>query len=127
MNNSIIHQALSEKIVGMAFRIHNILGPGLLEHCYQEAFCVELKRNAVPFEREKVYSLFYMGEPIGGYRADLVVDDKVILELKSVKELNPCMEAQIVNYLRLSKVPVGYLINFNGQRVAWKRFAYQRE
>jgi GxxExxY protein len=55
------------------------------------------------------------------------VDDKVILELKSVKELCPAMDAQTINYLRLSKIPVGYLINFHGTRVVWKRFAYQRE
>ena len=127
MNNKIIHQSLSEKVLGMAFKIHNILGPGLLEHCYQEAFCIELKKNGVLFEREKVFSLFYIGEYIGGYRADLVVDNKIILELKSVKELNPCMEAQIINYLRLSKVPVGYLMIFIGRRVVWKRFVCQRE
>ena len=81
MNNTIIYQALSEKVLGLAFKIHNTIGPGLLEHCYQEAFCVELRRNGIPFEREKVYSLFYLGEPIGGYRADLVVDDKIILDV----------------------------------------------
>ena len=127
MNNSIIYQALSEKVLGLAFTVHNVLGPGLLEHCYQEALCIELRRNNITFEREKIFALHYRGECIGGYRADLVVDDKIILELKSVKELNPCMEAQTINYLRLSKVPVGYLMNFNGQRLVWKRFAYQRE
>ena len=74
-----------------------------------------------------VYALHYKGELIGGYIADLVVDNKVILELKSVQTLNAVMEAQIVNYLRLSKCPVGYLLNFNGARVEWKRFAYKWE
>ncbi len=127
MNNPIIHQELSRKVIGMAFTVHNILGPGLLESCYQDAYCVELKRAGIPFEREKVFALYYRGECIGGYRSDLVVDDKIILELKSVKELCPAMEAQTINYLRLSKVPVGNLINFNGTRLVWKRFAYQRE
>ena len=127
MNRQIIHQTLSEKVLGMAFSVHNILGPGLLEHCYQEACCVELRRMGIPFEREKIFSLFYKGECIGGYKADLVVDNKIIVELKSVQVLSAAMEAQTINYLRLSKVPVGYLINFNGTRVVWKRFAYQRE
>jgi GxxExxY protein len=127
MNNHIIHEELSGKVLRMAFTVHNILGPGLLECCYQDAYCVELKRAGIPFEREQVFALYYRGECIGGYRADLVVDNKIILELKSVKELCPAMEAQTINYLRLSKIPVGYLINFNGTRVQWKRFAYQRE
>jgi GxxExxY protein len=73
-----------------------------------------------------VFALFYKGEPIGGYIADLVVEDKVILELKSVQNISPVMEAQIINYIRLSKVPVGYLLNFNGLKVEWKRFVYER-
>ena len=69
----------------------------------------------------------YKGELIGAYIADIVVDNAVILELKSVDALNKVMEAQIINYLKLSKVPVGYLINFNGLRVEWRRFVHQRE
>ena len=124
---TILEKTLSDKLLGMAFTIHNILGPGLMEHTYEEAFCIELRRAGITFERQKVYALHYKGELIGGYIADLVVDNKVILELKSVQALNTIMEAQIVNYLHLSKCPVGYLLNFNGTRVEWKRFAYKRE
>jgi GxxExxY protein len=120
----LLHFELSNKILNMAFTIHNILGPGLLEHAYEEAFCIELKHAGIPFERQKVYALHYKGELIGGYIADLVVDNKVVLELKSVGALNQVMAAQIINYLRLSKCPVGYLLNFNGLRVEWKRFVY---
>jgi GxxExxY protein len=124
---TIVEKQLSDKLLGMAFTIHNILGPGLLEHAYEEAFCIELRRSALSFERQKIFSLHYKGELIGGYVADLVVDNKVILELKSVQAFAPVMEAQIINYLHLSKCPVGYLLNFNGTRVEWKRFAYKRE
>lgn len=124
---TIIERKLSDQLLGMAFTIHNILGPGLLEHCYEEAYCIELRLARIPFERQKVFALQYRGEYIGGYIADLVVDNKVILELKSVQAFNNAMEAQIINYLRLSKCPVGYLLNFNGTRVEWKRFACQRE
>jgi GxxExxY protein len=110
----------------MAFTIHNILGPGLLEHAYEEAFCIELRRAGIIFERQKVFALQYKGEYIGGYIADLVIDDKIVLELKSVQQLNNVMEAQIINYLRLSKCTVGYLMNFNGLKVEWKRFVYER-
>jgi GxxExxY protein len=125
--NQPLYQELSERLLGLAFKIHNILGPGLLEHCYEEAFCVELNYAGIPSERQKVFALEYRGIDLGGYIADLVVDNKIILELKSVKELSAVMEAQIINYLRLSKIPVGYLLNFNGTRVVWRRFAIKRE
>ncbi|MBN2351553.1 MAG: GxxExxY protein [Spirochaetales bacterium] len=107
--------------------MHNALGPGLLEHAYQEALCVELKLQGVPFERQKVYDLRYRGENVGTYFADIVVDDKIILELKSVAEFHPSMEAQIINYLKISKIPVGYLINLHNKKVEWNRFVNQRE
>jgi len=69
-----------------------------------------------------VYALNYKGDIIGGYIADLVVDNKVILEIKSVSALNELMAAQLINYLKLSKLQVGYLINFNSTSVVWKRF-----
>jgi len=121
-----LYKELSEKVLGMSFSVHNILGPGLLESAYEGAYCVELLRAGIPFERQRVYPLHYKGELVGAYIADLVVDNKIILELKSVSALNQVMEAQIINYLRLSKIPVGYLVNFNGLKVQWKRFVFQK-
>jgi len=123
----LIYKDLSDKVLGMAFSVHNILGPGLLESAYEGAYCVELSRAGLTFDRQRVYPLHYKGELVGAYIADLVVDNKIILELKSVSCLNQVMDAQIINYLRLSKVPVGYLVNFNGLKVQWKRFVFQRE
>jgi GxxExxY protein len=123
----LIHKQLSYKLINMAYTVHNFLGPGLLESAYEGALCVELTRSCIPFERQRVYALHYKGELIGAYIADLVVDNAVILELKSIQELSKVMDAQIINYLKLSKVPVGYLINFNGIRVEWRRFIFQRE
>ncbi len=117
----IIHQELSDRLLGMAFTVHGHLGPGLLEACYEEAFCVELMLAGVRYERQKVYPLSYKGYDIGGYIADIVVDNAVILELKSVTKLNEIMEAQLLNYLYLSRLQVGYLVNFHGSRVEWKR------
>ena len=107
--------------------MHSRLGAGLLECVYEGAFCVELKHALIPFERQKVYPLVYKEEYIGAYFADIVVDNKIIMELKSVKSLSPLMEAQLINYLKLSGISVGYLINFNALRLTWKRFVNMRE
>jgi GxxExxY protein len=122
-----LHKELSNRVLGMAFTVHNILGPGLLESAYEGAYCVELARAGIPFERQRVFPLFYRGEMVGAYIADLAVDNTIILELKSVSSLNKVMEAQLINYLRLSKVPVGYLLNFNGLKVEWRRFVFEKE
>jgi GxxExxY protein len=120
-----IFQKLSYLILKFAFSVHNLLGPGLLESAYEGAFCVELSQAGVPFERQKVYPLYYKGEYIGAYIADLVVDNKIIVELKSVSKLTSVMTAQLINYLKLSHIQVGYLMNFNSVSLEWKRFVHQ--
>ena len=117
----ILHKVLSDSVLGGVFKVHNYLGPGLLESAYEGAMVIELKKRGLDVHRQVVYPLFYEGEMAGAYVADLVVEGKMILELKSVKELNSNMEAQLLNYLRLSKVSLGYLINFRNARVEWKR------
>ena len=119
---SLIHKELSDSVLGAAFAVHNELGPGLLESAYEGAVCVELRLRGIGVERQPVFPLHYRGEYVGAYIADLVVAGTIILELKAVKELSPVMDAQIINYLKLSELPVGYLINFANTRVEWKRF-----
>ena len=116
------YKELSHEVLEAALAVHNALGPGLLESAYEGALVIELRHRGLEFERQRVYPVYYRGEMAGAYVADPVVEGKVIMELKSVKELTSAMEAQLVNYLRLSKVPVGYLLNFNGSRVVWRRF-----
>lgn len=125
--NNILFKELSYKVLGIAFNIHGILGPGLLENNYQKAFCMELEELGIPFKCQKAYSVYFKDKLIGNYIADLVIDDSIILELKSVKELNPFMEAQTINYMKISGIQVGYLINFNSLSLAWKRFINKRE
>ena len=108
----IINKELSDKIIGCAINVHKIVGPGFLENVYEQSLCVELKLNNIPFTRQKVYSIFYKNNPVGAYIADIVIDNKVIVELKSVPFINRNMEAQLLNYLHVSKIPVGYVINF---------------
>ena len=88
---------------------------------------MEFKHLGLSVERQPVFPLSYRGEYIGAYIADLVVEGTIILELKAVKALSLVMEAQIINYLKLSRLPVGYLLNFANTRVEWKRFVNQRE
>ena len=120
--SKLIHYELSNKVLSCAFEVHKILGLGLLESCYEEALVVEFKRAGIPFQRQAVYSLCYKGQYIGGYIADLVVDDKIVLELKSVSALCDANVSQLLNYLRLSKCRVGYLMNFNASRLQFKRY-----
>jgi GxxExxY protein len=125
--SKLIHSQLSNTVLGACFSVHNILGPGLLESAYEGALVIELAHLGIAVERQKVYPVYYKGELAGAYIADIVVDGKIILELKSAVRLTGVMEAQIINYLRLSKIQVGYLVNFRNTRVEWKRFVFQRE
>jgi len=119
-----LYPELSRKVLGACFAVHNALGPGLLESAYEGALVIELRRLSLSFQRQAIYPLYYRGELAGAYVADLVVEETIILELKSVQKLTPVMEAQLINYLRLSGVPVGYLVNFAGERAVWQRLVH---
>ena len=104
----------SNKIVGAAIEIHRSLGPGLLESTYEECLCHELSINGIPFERQVIMPVDYKGNRLDcGYRVDIIVDKKVILELKSVAEVHPIHKAQLLTYLMLSGLKLGLLLNFN--------------
>ncbi len=122
----LIHYDLSHKLLGIAFKVHNRIGCGLHESAYEEAFCLELASSGIRYSRQEVYPIHYNNQYIGTYIADIVVEDKIILELKSVRVLNPVMFAQAINYLKISGLQVGYLINFHNTRVEWKRFVNTR-
>ena len=105
---------LTYRIIGLAMRVHSRLGPGLLESVYHRCLCHELSRADMPFEQQVQLPIRYDGVEIdSGYRADIVVHEAVILELKSVEILHPLHEAQLLTYLRLSTCRIGLLINFN--------------
>jgi GxxExxY protein len=105
---------LTHKIIGLAMRVHRRLGPGLLESVYELCLCHELDRAAIPFHRQVTLPVSYDEILLDcGYVADIIVDNQVILELKSVERVLPLHEAQLLTYLRLSACHVGLLINFN--------------
>src|SRR5207247_1166234 len=102
------------KIIGAAIEVHRTLGPGLLESVYEEALSRELSLREIPFARQVPLPVEYKGIRLEcGYRMDVVVQDTVILELKSVEAILPIHRAQLLTYLRLAGKPVGLLINFN--------------
>ena len=105
---------LTQTIIGAAIEVHKALGPGVLESAYETCLCYELKQRRLSYQRQVELPIMYKGVALeAGYRLDVVVEDMVILELKAVEKLLPIHEAQLLTYLRMSKKPVGLLINFN--------------
>jgi len=105
---------ITQKIIGAAIEIHRNLGPGLFESVYEECLCYELELKNISFERQRYIPVFYKEKTLDtGFRADLVVEDRIVVELKSVETLSPIHEVQVLNYLKLANLQVGLLINFN--------------
>jgi GxxExxY protein len=105
---------LSSKIIGAAIEVHKALGPGLLESSYQKCLCHELRLRGISYENEKPLPLVYKGEKLDcAYQMDLVVENAIIVELKSCEKLEPIHEAQLLTYLKLSDLTLGLLLNFN--------------
>lgn len=109
---------LTRIIIGLAIKIHRRLGPGLLESVYQAALAHELKKTGIPFEKEKVLPVYYKDILLDiGFRCDFLVDNKVIVECKAVRQITELDHAQVINYLKLAEMQVGLLINFNVSRL----------
>jgi GxxExxY protein len=107
---------LTHKIIGAAIEVHKMLGPGLLESTYEECLCHELAQHSLPFERQKPIPVVYKGVKLDcGYRLDILVLEKVILELKAVDALAPIHDSVLLTYLKLSGHRLGLLVNFNVQ------------
>ena len=109
---------VTEKIIGCAIEVHRALGPGLLESAYEKCLAFELGQHGIPFRRQVPVPVEYKGARIEcGYRIDLLIDGLVILELKSVDQLAPVHDAQLLTYMKLARIRTGLLINFNQQRL----------
>ncbi|MHC4353830.1 MAG: GxxExxY protein [Planctomycetota bacterium] len=114
------HGELSSKIIAAAHSVHKELGQGFLEKVYKNALAIELREAGIECDLEVPMSVLYRGLVVGDYVADMVVEDKIIVEAKAVSELNSAHEVQLVNYLKATGVQVGLLINF-GRSVQVKR------
>ena len=105
---------LSSQIIGAAIEVHKALGPGLLESAYEKCLCHELKLRGLSLENQKPLSLVFKGEKLDcGYQLDIVVENTIILELKSCEKIEPIHKAQLLTYLKLSGLKLGLLLNFN--------------
>jgi GxxExxY protein len=105
---------LSGKIIGAAIEVHKTIGPGLLESAYEECICHELCLRGFSLERQKALNVFYKGVKLDcGYRLDVVVENKIILELKACEKIEPIHKAQLLTYLKISDLNLGLLLNFN--------------
>ena len=104
---------LSYSIIGAAIEVHRFLGPGLLESVYEDTLCVELDDRNIKYERQKRIELEYKGQRIGNLFADIIVENRLIVEVKSVQSLAPIHSAQLITYLKLTNIKTGLLINFN--------------
>ena len=119
-----LHEKLTSEIIKACYTIHNELGCGFLERVYQEALAIVLDEQKVSYEREKHLPISFHGRTLScNYIADFVVDGKVIVELKAVTNLDSVSEAQLINYLKVSGLQVGLLINFGQTSLQIKRLA----
>ncbi len=110
----LVQEQLTEAVIGAAIEVHRVLGPGLLESAYEQCLCHELSLTGRSFERQVELPVVYKGVRLDcGYRMDLVVEDQVVVEIKTVDKLAPVHEAQLLTYLRLSGKRVGLLLNFH--------------
>ncbi len=112
---------LTEQIIGLAMKVHRVLGSGFLESVYRKALLIELRKAGLRAEEEKRICVLYEGVSVGDFAADILVEDKVILELKAVESLGNAHEVQTVNYLTATGLDIGLLINFGSERLQFKR------
>jgi len=112
---------LCGQVIGLAMRVHSILGPGFLESIYQNALALELRRAGMRIEAEKAISVFYQGELMGTFLADLFVNDVLIVETKAIQALAKVHEVQLVNYLVATGIDEGLLLNFGTERLEFRK------
>jgi GxxExxY protein len=117
------HSELTQTIIGCAMKVHSFLGNGFQEVIYQRALALELRNAGISFQREIEQQIFYRDydEPIGTRRADFVVEEKVLVELKATTQLDDVHKAQVLNYLKAYRIEVGLLINFGEKSLNFKR------
>jgi GxxExxY protein len=120
------HRELTEKLIGVFFDIYNELGHGFLESVYEQAFAVSLAEGGVFFERQIAVPVWFHSQRIGDFRADLLVDRKVIVELKAGRLIDASWEKQLLNYLRVTDVEIGMLFNF-GPKAEFKRYIFEND
>jgi len=115
------YKELTEKIIGCAYQVYNKMGFGFLESVYEKCLLIELAKDELQAEPQKPINVYYDDELVGEFKADIIVEDTIIVELKSVRQILPAHQVQLVNYLVATGKPVGLLLNFGEQKVEVKR------
>jgi GxxExxY protein len=113
---------LTYKINGAIYEVNRVLGAGFLEKVYEKALLIELRKSGLKAESQVPVKVIYKGETVGDYVADILVEDSIILELKSVEEMPKIYEAQLINYLKATGIKIGLLINFKHPKAEIRRF-----
>lgn len=115
---------LTEKIIGCAITVSRSLGPGFLEKVYENALCIELRRSALNPEQQKPLMVYYDGQAVGEYFADILVNGTVLLELKAVRAIEEVHQSQLLNYLKTTGLEIGLILNFGTPKLGIKRMRY---
>lgn len=115
------HQGITEQIIGCAYKVYNTLGAGFLESVYHKALLIEFQKAGLRTDSECPLNVFYEDENVGQFFADIIVEEKVVLELKAIRAIVTAHEIQLVNYLAATGIQVGLLINFGEERIEIKR------
>jgi len=124
MDDTLLYKDEVYNIIGAAIEVHKELGPGFLESVYEEAFCIESDDRDIPYENQVKLPVYYKNRKLSKeFIADYIGYEKIIIELKGIPKLTKVEEAQIINYLKATKLQLGLLINFGShQKLEWKRF-----
>jgi GxxExxY protein len=118
---SLLHEELTSKILEACFEVSNELGPGFLESVYQNALPIALRQKGLQVEAQRPLEVYFREEKVGQFYADLVVEDKVIVEIKAANALLPEHQAQLINYLKATSIDVGLLVNFSRSKLEYRR------
>ena len=118
---NILYKELSDKIIGFAFKIHSKIGCGLPEHVYERSLTHELDNHFIPYVQQKRHDVYYDDEHVGHFFTDIIVNDKIILEPKSVEQITSNHFAQAFTYLRVTKLKLAYVLNFGVRHLQFKR------
>jgi GxxExxY protein len=127
MSSQIPHQDLTYQIIGAAMEVHSDLGPGYKEEIYQRALEIEMKNRKIQFEPQKQIEIKFKGEMVGWQLLDFFVEDKVVVEIKALSQLDTDHEAQIISYLKATNSEIGLLINFGTKKLEYKRILPPRK
>ena len=122
MNQDLKYSDLTGKIIGSAMKVHRELGPGFPEIVYKKSLIIEIQKLDLPVAAEQEKEIYYQGISVGKRRLDLIIDNKILIELKAVTEIDKACYNQILNYLKVFKIEIGLILNFGAASLQFKRF-----